>query len=194
MGDVTKVNPEELLAKSDIQDIVKEVGFNPTQTSNLDLYPTLLMWRLYVDDKRMIPSNFDNLLSDMIDGIALSEFQTDTINDISDEMFSKISNGEFSKVDIYHDAFLVCWVLFYRDPRTFSEKPRTLHSLIIGTYRLRHPKMSNDDHYSLVEQTLQQLQDMSEDVDTYEKLNDVFKPYIDNLYHSIKIINHLNPA
>lgn len=206
MGDVTKINPMGFLEKPDIRAIVKGIGFNPTQTLRYAAYPSFLMWRCHVDQTENVailpkPSEYDVLLSKSIHGISLlSEYQFVELDEICDAMFLKISSYEFPKENIYRDAFLICRILMVGGQLGFREESRNLFTYLSESSYLTSHSPDQSHHASdlfrqrvLVYVTLQKLQDEGDSIDTYEKLNEVFKPFIDNLYCNIALRQIANP-
>lgn len=177
----------EFLAIESNKALAKNIGFNPLLTSYEDAYDKFLLWRIYVDKGEHTPlTEFDKFLSDCIRQISVGSHSADVLDKVAEKMYSRIATNRFSPDVIYENAYLVCSTL--RSGRHLSARIKNskLFSRLVTSPFLKLPLDSKDTHRRIVvENAYSSLEFHGSNIDTYEKLNDIFVPFIDNLYEVI---------
>lgn len=165
------------------QAILDEISFNPTQSYSHGVYDLFLTYKVSSDYKNYNDDPFYIDLKDIILSLAKKGTSVESNPDLIDEMreisvdfLSRIISNEYSKEDVFKHAYLVCSALrciIYSYVEGILKKGlqwRTIHA---------PPLTPGMEQRKGIYDTLLEL---GNELNTYEKLNVLFLPVVENIY------------
>ena len=177
------------------QALLDEISFNPTQTYSHGVYDLFLTYKVSFDYKNYNDDPFYTDLKDIILSLgakgATAESNPDLICEmmgISEGFLRRIIRNEYSKEDVFKHAYLVCSALrciSYSYVKEFLKKglqSYTIHAIAIA------PGIGGRECFYST------LYELGNELDTYEKLNALFIPVLENIYACTSNKNISSPA
>lgn len=170
--------------------ILDEISFNPTQSYSHGVYDLFLTHKVLSNYKNYNDDPFYVDLKDIILSLAVKGTSVESNPDliglmmgISEGFLRRIINNECSKEDVFKHAYLVCSALrcisygYVEEILKKGLQSNTIHALAIPV----GIKQRKGIYETLLE--------LGNELDTYEKLNILFIPVIENIYTWASNIN-----
>lgn len=177
------------------QALLDKISFNPTQSYSHGVYDLFLTYKVSSDYKNYNDDPFYIDLKDIILDLAGKgtsvESNPDLIGEmreISEDFLSRIISNEYSKDDVLKHAYLVCSALRCTS-YSYEEEilKKDLQCFTIHALALTPGIGGRECLYST-------LLELGNELDTYEKLNALFLPVVENIYSCISNKNKSSPA